>query len=118
TLLMFSTAIGFGFLPALSAMKANLSERLKSGGRTTVGGKLARVSIAVQIGMSFALLATATLLIQSSLSMRAEKLGFELDNRASALFILPNSSYAENSQRIAFYERLETETGGIEGVRH
>jgi putative ABC transport system permease protein len=116
-LLMFSTAMGFGFSPALTAMRANLVDRLKTGGRATVEGGLARVSIAAQMGISFALLAAAMLLIQSSLSMGAEKLGFELDNRASARFTLPGASYAENSQRIAFYERLEREIAGVDGVR-
>jgi putative ABC transport system permease protein len=116
-LLMVATALGFGFWPALSAMKVNLADRLKTGGRGTVGGGLARASIAVQLGVSFVLLATAMLLMQSSLNMGAERLGFALEERASARFTLPRTRYVDNSQRIAFFERLEREVAGVDGVR-
>jgi len=115
--LMVTTAAGFGLWPALSAAKANLVDRLKTGGRGTVGGGLARASIAVQMGMSFVLLTAATLLLQSALSMGAEKLGFVLDNRASARFTLPEARYADNSKRAAFLERLQGAVGGVDGVR-
>jgi predicted permease len=116
-LLMIATALGFGVWPALSAAKANLAARLRTGGRGTVGGRLARASIAVQMGLSFVLLATAMLLMQSFLNMGAEKLGFALENRASARFTLPRTRYVDNSQRLAFFERLEREVAGIVGVR-
>jgi putative ABC transport system permease protein len=69
------------------------------------------------MGMSFVLLATAILLMQSLLSMGAEKLGFALENRASARFTLPETRYVDNSQRIAFFDRLEREVVGVDGVR-
>jgi predicted permease len=116
-LLMVTTALGFGFWPALSAARANLMDRLKTGGRGTVGGTLARASIAVQMGMSFVLLATAMLLMQSSLNMGAQKLGFALEDRASARFTLPPMRYVDNSQRATFFERLEREVAGVDGVR-
>jgi putative ABC transport system permease protein len=116
-LLTVATALGFGLWPALSATKVNLVDRLRTGGRGPVGGGLARTSIALQMGMSFVLLAAATLLMQSSLSMGAEKLGFALENRASARFTLPRTRYADNSQRIAFFDRLQREVAGLDGVR-
>jgi predicted permease len=116
-LLMVTTALGFGFWPALSATRVNLVDRLKTGGRGTVGGGLARASIAVQMGMSFALLAAAMLLMQSSLNMGAERLGFAFEDRASAHFTLPGTRYAQNPQRVAFFERLGREVGGVDGVR-
>jgi putative ABC transport system permease protein len=116
-LLMLATALGFGFWPALSAAKAGLVDRLKTGGRGAVGGGLARVSIAIQLGMSFVLLATAVLLMQSTLNMGAEKLGFEVENRAAARLSLPRTRYPENSQRAGFYERLEMEAANVQGAR-
>lgn len=116
TLLMICTALGFGFSPALAAAKANLMDRLKAGGRGTVGGRLARLSIALQMGMSFVLLTGAMLLLQSSLGMASEELGFELEDRASALFTLPAKRYPGAAQRIAFYDRLEREAARVDGI--
>jgi putative ABC transport system permease protein len=116
-LLMVGTTLGFGFWPALSAAKVNLADRLKTGGRGIAGGRVARATVAVQMGMSFVLLAAAMLLLQSTLNMGAEKLGFALEDRASAHFTLPRTRYADNSLRVAFFERLEREVAGIAGVR-
>jgi len=115
-LLMIATAMGFGLWPAMSATRANLVDRLKTGARGTVGGALARASIAIQIGMSFVLLAGAVLLLESSLNMGAEQLGFARENRASARFTLPETRYVNNSQRVAFYDRLQTTLAGVDGV--
>lgn len=111
------TTLAFGLYPAWTEARANLMDRMKTGGRGTVGGRLGRFSITLQMGMSFVLLVTAVLLMQSSSSIASESLGFETADRASSRFTLPQPDYADDSQRITFYQRLEAELSRLPGVQ-
>jgi len=114
-LLTAATALFFGLLPAFRASGAG--EDLKLAGRGSVhsGQKLARVVIAVQVGLSFVLLTGAGLLMSSAFRMGAEPLGFEPGGVMSRGLNLPQSRYPGSRElgvaQARLIERLESIPG-------
>jgi predicted permease len=114
--LLFSAALAFvttvllGLLPAVSASRIDVTERLKTGGRGSVGGLLrhrtAKLLIAAEAGLSFVLLCGAGLLLRSALGMGAESLGYHAGHVFHMGTSLPMPRYREPARRVEFYNRL------------
>ncbi len=115
------TTVIFGLIPALRASRIDLAERLKIAARGSVPGRrsLARLVIAVEMGLSFLLLTGAGLLISSALRMGSADLGFEPDRILSSRIALPQFRYSEDAQRLRAYDELLDRLQhlpGVEGV--
>jgi putative ABC transport system permease protein len=115
----FATGVVFGSVPALQVTVVNLSHQLTSGARTTWarGHAFLRSGLVVaQVAISVMLLIGAGLLIQSLSRQMNVDLGFDPTNVLTANVTLPVNEYPNPEQRIAFFESLVEEVGGLPGV--
>jgi putative ABC transport system permease protein len=97
-LLALFTGMLCGLAPAFSALRTNVNEALKEGGRTgSAGGGHAflRSSLVVaEIAVALILLAASGLLLRSFEKMRQVDLGFRPDHTLTASYSLPQKQYA------------------------
>ena len=117
------TTILFGFVPAWQGSKTDVSEALKSGGRSSTGrpsGQLfAKGLIAAEIMFSLVLLAGAGLLIESIANFASAPMGFKPDRLITMTVSLPPLSYQKPEQQTAFYDQVRNRLlalPGVEGV--
>ncbi|HVF34880.1 MAG TPA: ABC transporter permease, partial [Candidatus Saccharimonadia bacterium] len=116
-----ATAIAFGLLPALAAMRTQLAAVLQQMGRSSVDGQrgpLREILVVVQFTLATVLVVAAALLAQHLDRLQRTSLGFRADQLLVARMTLPQES--ENidlTPHLALYDRLLAEIRGIPGVR-
>ena len=119
----WSTGLLFGLAPALQALKTDLHETLKEGGRGA-GGSLRRnrlrsALVVAQVALSLALLVSAALFVRSFLKLQDEQGGLSTAHLMTMRIYLPAGRYEkdeEMSGRVAdVVRRLET-LPGVEAV--
>jgi putative ABC transport system permease protein len=117
------TGLLFGIAPALQALKTDLHETLKEGGRGA-GGSLRRNRlrsglVVAQVALSLVLLVSASLFVRSFLNLQDERGGIETSHLMSMRIYLPAGRYekdADMSRRVEdVVRRLET-LPGVEAV--
>jgi putative ABC transport system permease protein len=110
------TGFLFGIAPALQALKADLHETLKEGGRGA-GGSLRRNRlrsslVVAQVALSLALLVSASLFVRSFLKIQGDGGGLRTDHVMTMRIYLPAGRYEkdeEMSRRVEdVVRRLET----------
>lgn len=111
----------FGTAPAIQAASPNLKESLTEGGRgATVGfrrGRLRAALVVAEMALALVLLVSAGLLVKSYLGMRRIDLGFEPRHVVTFRVALPQSSYADSTRAIAFYDQLLQRVRAVPGVQ-
>lgn len=99
-----------GLAPAFAALRTNVNEALKEGGRTgSAGGghALLRSSLVVaEIAVALILLAASGLLLRSFEKMRQVDLGFRPDHTLTASYSLPQKQYATQTMVDEFNREL------------
>jgi putative ABC transport system permease protein len=122
--LAISVVIGllFGMLPAFQTSQFKLSEDLKSGGKkaftASARGRLVRDGlVAVEVGLSLALLAGGGLLLRTFADLRHVDIGVKTENVLTAALELPETRYAHLQDRRVFLERLLETLQAMPGVR-
>ena len=114
------TGILFGLAPALQISKSNVSENLKEGGRSGIGGKRAgRMTDALlvgQIALTIVLLVGAGLMIRSFLIAQQFDIGVDTQNLVTAQVFLPPARYPQPADRLAFQESLTERLQTVPGV--
>jgi putative ABC transport system permease protein len=113
------TGLLFGIAPALQALKTDLHETLKEGGRGAGGGlrrnRLRSSLVIAQVALSLALLVSASLFVRSFLKIQDEYGGVRTDHRMTMRIYLPAGRYekdADMSRRVEdVVRRLETLPG-------
>ena len=99
-----------GLAPAFAAIRTNLNETLKEGGRTgSAGGGLARLRsglVVAEISIALVMLTAAGLLLRSFEQMRAVELGFRPDRVVIASYTLPQRQYASQTAVDQFNNEL------------
>jgi putative ABC transport system permease protein len=114
------TGILFGLAPALQISKSNVSENLKEGGRSGIGGKRAgRMTDALlvgQIGLTIVLLVGAGLMIRSFLITQRFDIGVDTQNLVSVQISMQAARYPLPADRLAFQERLKERLENLPGV--
>ena len=111
------TGIVFATIPALRASSIELAQHLSSGSRRTTSDRrttyLRNAIVVLQVAVSVMLLIGAGLLMRSLANQMRVDLGFEAANLLTAEVELPEESYPEPAQRIAFFTSLveEVEVG-------
>ena len=115
------TGLLFGIAPALQLSKANLTQSLKEGGRSSNdgsgGNRVRSVLIVAEVAIALMLLVTAGLLINSFLHLQQLKPGFETSNILSFRISLPDTRYPENQQIIDFNKQVSERLKTIPGVK-
>src|SRR5215470_5689342 len=128
TVLLFTMGVSlvvgilFGLAPAIMASRIDLIEELKSSAGSLAGpsgwrGSLRSTLVAGEIALSLALLAGAGLLLRSFAQMRNAKVGVETENIVTMAVVLPNTKYATQTERRAFYDRMLERVEHFPGVR-
>ena len=113
------TGVVFGVAPALQAVRLNVSERLKEGGRASGGadrGGLRRSLVVAEIAIAVVLLSGAGLLFNSFLRITAVRPGFDATHLAGVELSLGRERYTEQT-RVQFVQRLLQRVEQIPGVR-
>jgi len=113
------TGIVFGVFPALYATR-ELAGGLKEGGRGAVSsaGALMRGALVVaELALAVMLLVGAGLLMRSFARLQSVDPGFRPDHALTFNVTLPDSRYAEDTRRIAFFDQLLPRLAALPGVR-
>jgi predicted permease len=113
------TGILFGLAPALRTSRVSLSETLKEGGRSLIGGrqhKLRNLLVVTEIALSLVLLIGAGLLIRSFMRVQQVEPGFVAQNVLSLRLALVGQTYAEEPRRVDFYQQLWERLRRLPGV--
>lgn len=104
-----ATGILFGLAPAWQASRATIGSVLKEGGRssTAASGRWLRSTLlVVEVAMSIVLLVGAVLLLRSFSRLTSVDPGFHPERVLAFRVALPNVTYPEPHQRIAFFTKL------------
>ncbi len=128
TVLLFTLAVSvligllFGMLPAFQTSQFTLSEDLRAGGKkaftASARGRLVRDAlVAVEVGLSLALLAGAGLLLRTFSDLRRVDIGVKTENVMTAALQLPENRYEHMQSRKIFVERLMETLQAMPGVR-
>jgi len=100
---VLASVLVFGLVPAVQATRGDLAGVMKAGARTVAHGRsrLRSLLVVVQVALSFALLAGATLLGRSFASVAAVPAGFDPTGVLTLQIALP-----ESKDPALFYQRL------------
>jgi putative ABC transport system permease protein len=114
------TAAVFSVAPALFALRLNLNETLKSGGRGLVGGRghqrFRQALIVGQFALAMSLLAGAALFIQGLAEAQNRRAGWESERIVTGTVLLPAGKYAGDDRLVAFHRRMLEQLGALPGV--
>ena len=119
TVLAVLTGLACGFAPALSASQIDLTEVIKTGSQRSTAGFWARFRSALvvaEVTLTLVLAVTAGLLLKSLYELSHASPGFDPDH-VLTIRISPNqSSCAQRTACVAFYDHLKNEVSGMVGV--
>ena len=114
------TALLFGFAPALSAARPDLAGTMKDGGRGHAGGRrgqrLRTGLVLGEVALALMLSIAAGLLVKSYGNLLSVDAGVDLTPLWTASVNLPDATYGEDPQKVAFFERLLDQARAIPGV--
>ena len=114
------TGISFGLAPALSALRVNVNEPLKAGGRGSTGGeggRLRHALVALEVALALAVLAGAGLLIKSAARLLGVDPGLKPENVLTMFVSVPQQeTYVGPPGLPNFCRDLEENIGAIPGV--
>src|SRR5215213_9213995 len=114
------TGIVFGLVPALVAMRFDLHDSLKEGGKS-VGGSVGshhvrNVFVVAQLALALVLLVGAGLLVKSLNRLQAVDTGFNPNNLLAVRLNLLPAKYETDQKRIDFYKQASERMKAIPGV--
>jgi putative ABC transport system permease protein len=115
------TGIICALAPAFAAIRTNVNDTLKEGGRSgTSGGGHARLRSALvvaEIAVALVLLTASGLLLRSFEKMREVDLGFQPDHTLVAAYSLPRKQYDTQASVDGFNHELERRLQQLPGVK-
>jgi predicted permease len=115
------TGLVFGALPAWRSLRSVPLDALKSRGRSNTEGRgglrVRNLLVALEVGLSAALLVTAGLLIASFASLMGVDKGFQVDRVLAVNLSLLSTKYPEPPQQAAFFQRVLEKASAMPGVR-
>jgi predicted permease len=115
------TGIVFGLAPAWQALKFDLHTALKEGGRASAPirgrSRLRATLVVAEVALSLMLLLGAGLLIRSFWRLQQVDTGFRAEQLLTLRLFPPASTYANDQQVAAFYEKLLERVRSLPGVK-
>jgi len=113
------TSVLFSLFPALAGSSVDLSQGLRAAGRGILGRsgskRATQALVALEVALSFLLLAGAGLLMSSVLHLESEQLGFDVRGIATANAGMPRR-YSTRESREAFERTLRERLLAMPGV--
>jgi putative ABC transport system permease protein len=118
--LVVVTALLCGLAPSLQNSRVDLHEPLKEGGRQGGGGRRSlrtrSLLVAAQIALSLVLVTGTALMVKSFSLLQQVDPGFQEQRVLTFGLSLPRTTYRENPQVSAFFQRLLERLRGLPGV--
>ena len=115
------TSIIFSLVPALRAMRTDLTDSLKEGGQNaSTGGARQRfrnVLVVVEMALAVILLVGAGLMLRSLWALQRVPLGFDPTGVVTMRVALPAASYEKPEQVVLFFQQLMERVQQLPGVR-
>jgi len=109
---VIATVFVSGFVPAVVAAHANAAEVMKESGRGNTSrlvGKITRLLVIGQIGLTFALLVSCALMVRSIVNQQTVSFGYDTGSVLTARMGLFEADYPTPADRLAFFKRVERE---------
>jgi predicted permease len=114
------TALAFGMAPALFALRLDLNNTLKSGGRSTTGGRghqrFRQILIIGQFALAMVLLTGAALFVCGLDAMNDRRAGWESSRLVTGTILLPTAKYSDSEKITAFHRLASERLGSLPGV--
>lgn len=113
------TGVLFGLMPALHATRRDVNEGLKDGGRGSGGTQTRRLTgslVVAQVALSLVLLAGAGVMVRSTLNVLDIDWSVDPDNVLTMRVTLPEATYPERDNIIAFHDELDRRIAALPGV--
>ena len=115
-----ATALLFGTIPALRAIRLELTSALKDG-RGTTGSRtrspLARVLVISQVAFSLVLVAGAGLFLRTLINLTRVDTGFNKDNVLRLQVDASSAGYTGGPPLRSLHQQIEARVGALRGVR-
>jgi putative ABC transport system permease protein len=115
------TSVLFSLVPALRAMKTDLTDSLKDGGQSasTGGGRqrFRNALVVVEMALAVVLLVGAGLMLRSLWALQRVPLGFDPTSVLTMRIALPAASYESPEQVEVFFQQLSERVRQLPGVR-
>lgn len=115
-----ATGLLFGLAPAVQALKTELHETLKEGGRGAGGSlrknRLRSSLVIAQVALSLVLLITASLFIRSFLKLQQDNGGFDGSRLMTMRFYMPAGRYEKDEDMIRRVEDVVQRVEAVPGV--
>lgn len=114
------TSLVFGLLPAVRAVRPDVHDTLKEGGRGGVTGARDRARgllVAAEVAVALVLLTGAGLFIRSAIALGDVDPGFDGRSVIAGRLTLPASKYESAPHIVQTFERLAEGAAAIPGVR-
>jgi putative ABC transport system permease protein len=118
-LLTVLTGLLFGLVPALHALRGDITASLKDGARGSgsgSGARLRRVLITAEVALALTLLTGGGLLLQTFLRLQGADLGFDPRNVLVGFVNPPRTSYQSAASFRAFYDQVLERAAALPGV--
>jgi len=113
-------ALALACLPLLTPWERRLANTLRREGRSGTDGPAMRrmrsALIALEVGLSLALLVGCGLMIRSVINLVRTDLGFQTERIVRTRFALPPRTYPEEAALPRFYERLTEKLSALPGT--
>jgi putative ABC transport system permease protein len=114
------TGVVFGLAPAWQALRVNLNDALKEGGRGEpggpAGGRMSGVLVAVELALALVLLIGAGLLVKGFWLLRGVEPGFDPRHLLTMRVELPEARYKEIPPQTEFRRRVLEELNSLPGT--
>ncbi len=114
------TSVIFGLAPAIHTCTRDLTNPLRSSGRSVTGGTaqtlLRKGLVVAAVALSIMLMVGASLMIRTVLAVGRVGLGFQPDRVLTLRVPLPERKYPDPARRVLFFEELLPSIARVPGV--
>ena len=118
-LVSIATGVLFGLAPALQALRVDLQDALKEGGKTSEAsgrGRLRHALVVVEVALAVVVLIGAGLVMRSLTALERVDPGFDTEDVLTAQLFLSFKTYPGGAERVGFYYRLLPRLQELPGV--
>jgi len=117
--IIIATAIVTGIVPAWKMTRSDFNAVLRDGTRGAMGkraGRINRILVILEVALSCILLSLSGVLYVVLQEANNTYYGADIDNKLTARVGLPEASYADDSDKVQYYQRVIDKMKAIPGV--